>query len=460
MDELDETQQPIYRCPHCDSVVDAKSTQCLMCGGQLTHLIELEATTQAIVIAAEEIVPLQVETETAVTPPPPPLPIPVQESSPDELHTVTSNEFVAIMHERQSRAVFSLTAVFTIIILILGSLVLRYQAPISTLAFVPTATAVPPTATMTPTTTATPTQTPLATATPTLTTTPAPTETPAPERLHILVSGQTLIGLSLIYDVSPDSIAALNGFDVDTPIQEGQSLTVPWPTATPPLEPVAIEVNGETVVADPQGCPLHQIQTGESIASIANQYGLNLDLLLRVNRLTTDVIVQPGQTICIPEIKVGVELPPTAGPSPTLAPTQFPAGPQLLYPIDGAIIMDSDATVLLQWTAVKDLQPDEQYMVEVTNLNVLDVPPYRGFTRDNAYHLPSNWRPTVPQPHTFQWRVSIVQVTDQRADGQPIYHYGGRFSQTTTFTWLGAIPTATPTATPTPSPTPTIESQS
>jgi LysM repeat protein len=367
-------------------------------------------------------------------------------------------EFVSIMQERPSRAVFLLTVLFTLLIISLGSLILRYQGPISSFAFLPTPSPLPPTPTLTATTTAIATETPPATPTPTITTTPAPTETPAPERLHILISGQTLIGLSVIYNVSPDSIATANGFNVDTPVQAGQSLVVPWPTPTPPLEPVAIDINGESVVADPTGCPRHQIQEGESMASIANQYGLNLDLLLRVNRMSVDIIVQPGQTVCIPEIKIGAELPPTPGPSPTPAPTQFPAGPQLLYPVEGSVVEVPDGPILLQWTAVKDLGDDEWYMIEVADLHVLDVPPHRGFTRDNAYHLPGDWRPDLPENHTIQWRVSIVRITGERTDGQPIYQYGGRFSQPATFTWLGAIPTATATPTATPSPTPEAES--
>lgn len=457
MAELDETPEPTYRCPHCDSVVAADATQCLMCGAPLTHLTASQAQAEAEVAVAVE---RQQEPQTAVPTPAPMVTdtetaVPAPASS--DPHPDPTTEFISVMRERQSRGVFFLTAVFTLFILILGSLVLRYQGPVSAFAFLPTPSPIPPTATMTPTTTPTPTETPLASETPTLTATAAPTETPAPERLHILVSGQTLIGLSVIYNVSPDSIAAANGFTVETSVQAGQSLVVPWPTPTPPLEAVVIDINGENVIADPADCPRHQIQTGESMASIANQYGLNLDLLLRVNRLPIDVIVQPGQTVCIPEIKVGVELPPTPGPSPTPAPTQFPAGPQLLYPTEGTAIVDLEQSVLLQWTAVKDLQPDEWYMVEVADLNVLDVPPYRGFTRDNSLHLPSHWRPQVPESHTFQWRVSIVQVTDERADGRPIYQYGGRFSQTATFTWLGVVPTATPTMTPTPSPTPEAE---
>jgi hypothetical protein len=48
----------------------------------------------------------------------------------------------------------------------------------------------------------------------------------------------------------------------------------------------------------------------------------------------------------------------------------------------------------------------------------------------------------------------LVIVTGQRDDGGFIYTYGGRFSEEGTFTWLGAVPTATPTATHTPTPEP------
>jgi hypothetical protein len=119
--------------------------------------------------------------------------------------------------------------------------------------------------------------------------------------------------------------------------------------------------------------------------------------------------------------------------------------------------VDTDGLVTLQWAAVKDLNDNEWYMVELTDINVLDVPPYRGFTRDNSFQIPSDWRPDVPEEHSFRWRISIVQVTDWRADGQPIYEYGGRFSEDAFFTWLGAIPTATPTQTPAPTPTATPE---
>jgi hypothetical protein len=124
----------------------------------------------------------------------------------------------------------------------------------------------------------------------------------------------------------------------------------------------------------------------------------------------------------------------------------------LLYPVANAIIQPPDNSVMLQWTAVKTLADDEWYMVELTDLDNVDGLPYRGFTRDTAFHVPSSWRPAVEESHTLQWRVSIVQVNGRRADGMPIYTYGGQASTAAYFSWEGAIPTPTPlpTATATP----------
>jgi hypothetical protein len=109
--------------------------------------------------------------------------------------------------------------------------------------------------------------------------------------------------------------------------------------------------------------------------------------------------------------------------------------------------------ITLQWVAVKDLAETEWYMVELTDLDNLDAAPWRGFTRDNAFHVPSTWRPEIPELRNMRWRISIVQVTGQRIDGELIYEYGGRSSEDAYFSWLGAVPTATPTLTPIPTET-------
>jgi LysM repeat protein len=256
----------------------------------------------------------------------------------------------------------------------------------------------------------------------------------------------------LRYRVTSDSIAGVNGLDSDTPIVIGQELQIPWPTATPPLVPVAVQIGGEVAVADPAGCEMVEIQSGDSLFSIAARNRVDLNALMLVNRLTDQTVVQPGDRICIPAVIFGLALPPTPGPSPTPTATPAPLGPQLLYPPDQALVEPADGPLALQWAAVKDLTQNEWYMVEVTDLTDVDSHPRRAFTRQTSLRVPADWRPTDETTHQFRWRVSVILVTGRRADGGFIYTFGGRTSADAFFAWRGAMPT--PTATPTPSPTP------
>ena len=364
------------------------------------------------------------------------------------------------VRERQSPIVFGMTTIAFIFIIVLSGLILRFQGPVSAVQFVPTITPFPPTPTYTPTWTPIPTETSPPTLTPTITLTPAPTETPQPPRIHVVTSGQTLIGLSIQYRVSIESIATLNGFSPDAQVQVNQNLQIPWPTPTPPLEIVPIDVNGETVILDPTNCERYEVQGGDSLVGIAALYGVGFDQLALVNRITDPSLLQPGDTVCIPEVIYGGEnlIPPTAGPSPTPSPIPPPQGPELLYPTNNATIETPDGIVTLQWIGVKNLAGDELYMVEVTNLDEPDLHPYRGFTRDNAFQIPSTWRPVIEETQEIRWRVSIVKVLEERSDGVPVYTFAGDSSDDAFFFWLGAIPTPTPTPTHTPSPTPIPES--
>jgi LysM repeat protein len=357
------------------------------------------------------------------------------------------------MRERQSRLTFWLTAVFAVLITLIAFLMLQNPIEATAILF-PTLTPIPPTVTYTPTWTPPPTETSPPTDTPTITPTPLPTDTPQPPRFHTVSSGETLFGLSLRYRITADSIAQANGITLDSAINVSQQLEIPWPTATPPLVPVEVQVGGQTVIADPTDCRRYIIQDGDSLFAIAARERIDLNALLLVNRLNDQSIVQPGDDICIPVILTGVVLPPTPGPSPTPTPTSAPPGPQLLYPAREAVVDPPDGTLLLQWVAVKDLTDSEWYMVELTDLTDLDSHPLRGFTRDNAFRVPGDWRPDEPADHRFRWRVSIILVTGRREDGGFIYTFGGRSSEDAYFTWLGAIPTATPTPTLTPTPTP------
>jgi hypothetical protein len=262
----------------------------------------------------------------------------------------------------------------------------------------------------------------------------------------------------LFYRIAAESIAMSNDIPLTTQIQVGQELVIPWPTATPPLESLLLDIKGETVVADVTDCEIVVIEEGDSTYGLSAEMGVPAEAIIAVNRLTDESIqmLHPGDTLCVPKIIYGDTLPPTPGPSPTITATSYPRGPNLLYPVEGTVIEDVDAVVTLQWVAVKDLGDAEWYMVELMNVDELDSMPRRAFTRDNAFRVPESWRPVVPEKHNMRWLVSIVQVTGTRTDGEFIYGYGGLSSKDGFFTWMGAIPTATPTLTPTPTETPLL----
>lgn len=392
----------------------------------------------------------------AIAPPPaaelPAAPLPAITPPPEPLPT----EFDSVVHESRSSLLFWIVAAVVFVVLGVGWLALRSQAPAVMAAFIPTTTPLPPTITATPTWTPLPSETPPPSPTLPPTETPAPTSTPRDPRAHTVAAGETLIGLSLLYRISAESIAQSNGFDINTPIQSGQSLVIPWPTATPPLESVLLTINGEQVMADATNCEIITIQSGDSAYGLSALKGVPLEAIIAVNRQTQESIqlLQPGDTLCIPKIVYDDAIPPTAGPSPTPSLTPPPEGPALLYPVDGATVTGLDAPIVLLWTAIKNLGADEWYMVEMRDAGVRDGLPRRGFTRDPSFHVPVEWRPAIDEMRHMAWTVSIVRVTGRRSDGGFIYTFGGNSSAPAYFLWRGAVPTPTPRPTLAPSPEP------
>jgi hypothetical protein len=391
------------RCPRCDSIVPDDADHCIMCG--LPRAEKMASSNDSVVAAVASI------------------------PSPPELELV--------VRETRSSRLFWVVAGLVGVGLLAAWLALRNQAPAVMAAFIPTTTPLPPTITPTPTLTPLPSATPPPSETPPPSATPAPTTTPQEPRFHTVAAGETLFGLSLLYRISADSIAQSNGFDVSAPIQSGQSLVIPWPTATPPLESVLLEINGEPVLADAANCEIITIQSGDSAYALSALKGVPLEAIIAVNRQTMESIqlLQPGDTLCIPKILYGDTIPPTAGPSPTPSLTPPPDGPALLFPIDGAAT--AEEPIVLQWTAVKDLGADEWYMVEMRDADDRDALPRRGFTRDPFFRVPPDWRPDFDQASRMEWTVSIVRVTGRRSDGGFVYTFGGRSSVPAWFVWEG-----------------------
>ncbi|MCD2441915.1 LysM peptidoglycan-binding domain-containing protein [Agromyces sp. SYSU K20354] len=125
----------------------------------------------------------------------------------------------------------------------------------------------------------------------------------------VVADGDTVSGIAERYGLSTAEVLAQNGLSWSSLIFPGQRLALPGTTshAAPPPSPAA-EIAKHTVVA------------GDTVSGIAEQHGLDLDLVLRANGLGRQSLIFPGETIVLPstEVATSVEVPPPAAPSPAV----------------------------------------------------------------------------------------------------------------------------------------------
>jgi len=110
------------------------------------------------------------------------------------------------------------------------------------------------------------------------------------------------------YNVTVDRILALNGLQVDWPLQISQKLLIDPGKETPsPLSAIA------QLTPANDGNYYHIVESGEYLGWIADLYDVNLADLMAWNGLTEASIIQPGQ-----QLLLRVTPPPTATPVPAL----------------------------------------------------------------------------------------------------------------------------------------------
>lgn len=107
-------------------------------------------------------------------------------------------------------------------------------------------------------------------------------DSPAVEDIHTVSPGDTLYSIARRYGISVELVAEANGLSALNQIVSGQMLKIPIDRPGP-SHPFA-----------------HQVRQGETLASIARQYGRALDELAEVNGLSAPFVIYPGQTVTIP----------------------------------------------------------------------------------------------------------------------------------------------------------------
>ena len=124
------------------------------------------------------------------------------------------------------------------------------------------------------------------------------TSEPRGEVTHTVVAGDTITGLSVLYNVPVDVIVSANNLSNVDSLDIGQVLVIP----AEGTEVVATSVPAaEATTAPPStGEQTHVVQAGENLYRIGLQYGFTVDELATYNGITNPNVLEVGQVIKIP----------------------------------------------------------------------------------------------------------------------------------------------------------------
>ena len=290
----------------------------------------------------------------------------------------------------------------------------------------------------TPAPTATETSLPTVTATDIPTLTPIPTPTELPPFDYTVQANEYCSTLALTFGVSVQSIIIINNLPSSCPLSQGQTIKIPYPTATPAPLPTNTLPPEEAAKAACEKVPI-TVQENDTLSSISLNYAVSMAAIKEYNGLSTDNVFL-GQTLLIPLCERAA----TPGPSPTpTTPPPYPA-PNLLLPADGGAFTLANDVVTLQWSSIGTLRDNESYRVIVEDITEGEARRLTDYVTDTKYIVPTTFRPKDNVAHVIRWWVSTVRQTSTDEQGQPIYSSAGADSQKWVFTWVGSASQGTP----------------
>lgn len=276
-----------------------------------------------------------------------------------------------------------------------------------------------------------------ATGTPTAIAEPTPTATTAPAQTttvrHQVITGETLLSIAGQYGVSVDDIQAANNLNNEL-IRAGDVLIIP-------IVGPAAEISLNRA---PAARFQYTVQTGDTIVSIAVNFGSTVEDILAVNNLTANDIIRPGDLLIVPLRQTPTEVIESAAPSVIGADTEveqlLPGGtaslyvePRLIGPPNDVITPREEA-LLFRWISVDVLAPNEWYVLLLyPDGNAAQTLPSI-WTKATSYRLSPEFAPAVGQIAAYAWQVSVVRVKTD-ASGQMILEAASPPSEVRRFTW-------------------------
>ncbi|MEZ4682595.1 MAG: LysM peptidoglycan-binding domain-containing protein [Caldilineaceae bacterium] len=282
---------------------------------------------------------------------------------------------------------------------------------------------------------------PLLTGTVPATETPLPTETPTPLPptttyvRHQVLTGETLLSIAGEYSITVEEIQSVNNLS-DALIRAGDILLIP-----------VLQEAGTQFLPN-QGTTerfQYTVRAGDTIVSIAANFGSTVDEILQANNLTANDLIRPGDQLAIPVSQTPAEVlesaatavvavtdPTTNGPAATDADTIY-LEPRLIGPADNATVPRTEE-VLFRWISVDVLQANEWYVLLIYPDGGASQAFSSIWTKSTSYRVGPEFAPAAGQSAAYVWQVSLARVKTS-TDGQMVIEAASPASPVRHFTW-------------------------
>lgn len=103
-------------------------------------------------------------------------------------------------------------------------------------------------------------------------------------------AGDTPLGIALSHGVTLDALLSANGLTTSDFLQIGQVLTIPGEE----------EASSPTAAESVAPANTYTVQRGDTVFAIASRLGVDWQEMLRINKLTEQSLLQPGQMLTVP----------------------------------------------------------------------------------------------------------------------------------------------------------------